>query len=86
MALGADLLFDLFVEIVIVTGRTLVMSGPLIYHRALFFGYVASVTVQADLLGMVLVQVKWRLRLFLGIGRGGGATPRLLAICLKSCA
>jgi hypothetical protein len=86
MALGADLLFDLFVEIIIMTGRTLVMSGPLINHRALFFGYVASVTVQADLLCMVLVQVKRRLRLFLGIGRGGGATPpSLLPICLKSC-
>ena len=86
MALGADLLFDLLVEIVIMTGRTLVMSGPLIYHGALLFGYVAGVAVQADLLSMVLVQVKRLLRLLGRIRRAGDAISlRLLAICLQDC-
>ena len=85
MALGADLLFDFLVEIVVMARRTLVMSGPLKYHGALFLGYVAGVAVQADFFQMVLVQVKRRLRLFWGIRRGGATSPSLLAICLQSC-
>jgi hypothetical protein len=86
MALGADLLFDFLVKIVVMARGTLVMSGALKYHGALFLGYVAGVAVQADFFQMVLVQVKRRLRLFWGIGRGGGGgtSLSLLAICLQS--
>ncbi len=83
MALGADLLFDFLVKIVSMARRTLVMSGPLKYHGALLLGYMAGVAVQADFFQMVLVQVKRRLRLFWGIGRGGATSPSLLA--LQSC-
>jgi hypothetical protein len=84
MALGADLLFDFLVEIVLMAGRTLLMPRPLKYHRALLVGYVAGITVQADFFQMVLVEVKGELRLFWGIGRGG-ATPSELAICFQTC-
>lgn len=89
MALRADLLFDLFVEIIVMTSRTLVMSGPLVYNGALFFGHVAGVAIQPDLFHMVVVQVKWRLRLLRllgGIGRAGRAIfSGLSAIGLEGC-
>jgi len=85
MALGADLLLDFLVKIVVMARGTLVMSGPLKYHGALFLGYMAGVAIQADFFQMVLVQVKRLLRLFWRIGRGGATSPSLLAICLQSC-
>ena len=86
MTLSADLLFDLFIKIVGVTRHALVMSRPLQNHGTLFLGYVAGVTLETNLFRMVFVQVKRLLRLFLGVGRGGGRTlGRLPAISLQRC-
>jgi len=63
MALHAYLLIDILVEIVVMADGALIVAGPLKDHRPFFHRNVAGITIQSDLLQVVIVKEKRLLRL-----------------------
>ena len=78
VALHAELLLNVLFKVVLVARRALVVSGALKHHGARLHWHMTSVTIEPNLLQMVFMQVKWRLRLRLCLRLGLSRRRRLI--------